>query len=205
MTQIYLISPPKIEVDNFSTQLEIALQTKQIPVFQLRLKDYSDEEIVSIGKKLLKICEKHQTLFILNDRLDLALKIGAGGVHLGGEDGNILSARRNSPQNFIIGASCYDSKHLAVEAIEQSADYISFGTFFPSSTKNSKGKPMPEILEWADDFLNVPTVAIGGITAENCVELVKNKADFLAVISYVWENKNGIEFAINKLLSALSS
>lgn len=199
MTKIYLISPPKIIVDDFACQLEIALSTGKIPVFQLRLKGYSDEEITQIGKKLLEICQKYQTLFIVNDRLDLALQIGAGGVHFGDDDGDILQARKKVPKNFIVGASCYDSKHLAIEAAEAGADYISFGAFFPSKTKNSKGKPTPEILEWCDELLNVPTVAIGGITAENCAELVKARVDFLAVISYVWENKDGIEKAIERL------
>lgn len=203
MTKIYLISPPKISVDEFSSQLEIALQTGQIPVFQLRLKDYSDDKIIEIGKKILAICHKYKTLFILNDRLDLALKIGADGVHLGGEDGNILQARKNSPENFIIGASCYDSKHLAVEAAEAGADYVSFGTFFPSKTKNSKGKPTLEILEWCDELLDAPTVAIGGITDENCAQLVKAKADFIAVISYIWEHPQGVEFAVKTLSKKL--
>lgn len=200
MTKLYLISPPKIEVSNFSEQLEIALKTGKVPVFQLRLKNYDDQEIVEIGKKLLAICRKYKTLFILNDRLDLALKIGADGVHLGGDDGDILKVRKSAPDNFIIGASCYDSKHLAACAVEAGATYVSFGTFFESSTKNSKGKPTPEILEWCDEILDAPSVAIGGITADNCQQLVNAKADFIAVISYVWDNQNGVEWAINKLI-----
>lgn len=205
MTKIYLISPPKIEVDSFIDQLTIALATKQIPVFQLRIKGYDDEDVVEIGTKILKVCHQYQTLFILNDRLDLALKIAADGVHLGGGDGNISFARKNSPENFIIGASCYDSRHIAVEAVEAGADYVSFGTFFPSATKNSQGKPTPEILQWCDEILNVQSVAIGGITADNCQVLIDAKADFLAVISYLWDNKNGIEWAVKELASKIQS
>jgi thiamine-phosphate pyrophosphorylase len=204
-SKIYLISPPEIAIDNFSSELEAALGTKKVPVFQLRLKGYEDEQIINIGKRLLKICNKYQTLFILNDRLDLALKIGANGVHFGDSDGNILEARKIAPENFVIGASCYDSKHLAVCAAEDGANYVSFGTFFDSPTKNSKGKPSAEILKWCDEFLNVQTVAIGGITAKNCQELVEARADFLAVISYVWNNKDGVKKAIEDLAGAVPS
>ncbi len=199
MTKIYLISPPKIEIDNFALQLIEALKTTLIPVFQLRIKGYSDQETISIGKRLAQICRQYKTLFILNDRLDLALKIAADGVHLGGNDDDILFARKNSPENFIIGASCYDSKHLAVEAVEAGADYVSFGTFFPSQTKNSQGRPTTEILQWCDEVLCVQSVAIGGITTDNCPPLIEAKADFMAVISYIWNNKNGVVWAINKL------
>jgi len=200
LTKIYLISPPKISFKEFAIGLEVALATKKIPVFQLRLKDYNDEELVAVGKTLLRICHKYQTLFILNDRIDLALKIGADGVHLGGNDGNISRARKIAPKNFIIGASCYDSKHLAVEAVEAGADYVSFGTFFPSKTKNSSGKPNAEILQWASEIMDVQLVAIGGINADNCQSIAEAGADFIAVISYVWDNEIGVELAIDNCL-----
>lgn len=205
MTQIYLISPPKIDFNSFSQKLEVALKTKQVPVFQLRLKGYSDQEILDIGKKILTLCHQYNSVFILNDRVDLALKMGADGVHLGDQDGNVLEVRKKSPANFIIGASCYDSRHSGVVAAENGADYISFGAFFPSKTKNSKGKPTPELLEWADDFLNVKTVAIGGITAQNCAELVRAKADFLSVISCIWDHPSGVEEAVKSLSEAIKS
>lgn len=205
MTQIYLISPPRIELNSFVRNLELALKTKKVPVFQMRLKGYEDEEVIEIGKKLLNICHQNQTLFILNDRLDLALKIGADGVHLGDNDGNIAAAVKVAPQNFIIGASCYDSKHLAVEAIEAGAKYVSFGAFFPSKTKNSKGKPTPEILQWCDEILDIQSVAIGGITANNCQDLVRAKVDLIAVISYVWDNDKGVEWAVNNLAAAIDA
>jgi thiamine-phosphate pyrophosphorylase len=205
MTQIYLISPPKIDLESFSRNLELALKTKKVPVFQMRLKGYSDDEVIEIGKKLLNICHQNQTLFILNDRLDLALKIGADGVHLGDSDGNIIESRKIVSKNFIIGASCYDSKHLAVEAVEAGADYVSFGAFFPSKTKNSKGNPNPEILEWCDEILDVQSVAIGGITTSNCQALVKAKVDLIAVISYVWDNDKGVEWAVNNLAATIDA
>jgi thiamine-phosphate pyrophosphorylase len=199
MSQIYLISPPKIELLNFSKRLEKALKTNSVPVFQLRLKEYSNSELIQIANEIKKICDNNNCLFLLNDSLEIALNIGANGVHLGAEDGSILSARKNSPKNFLIGASCYDSRHLAMEAGEQGADYLSFGAFFESKTKKSRGNPSLEILEWSNEILNLPTVAIGGITADNCAPLVKSDVDFLAVISYVWDHPEGEEVALMKL------
>ena len=203
MTKIYLISPPKINLDNFVIDLEVALKTNKVPVFQLRLKNISDQEVLEIGKKLLKICHQNNTLFILNDREDLALQIGADGVHLGSDDCNVLKARKMVPENFIIGASCYDSKHLAAQAAEDGANYVAFGTFFPSKTKNSAGKPTPEIIKWCNEILNVGSVAIGGINANNCHEIALAEPDFVSIISYVWDNENGIKSAIEQLFSSL--
>jgi thiamine-phosphate pyrophosphorylase len=203
--KIYLISPPEFDLDSFSVQLEKALATKKVPVFQLRVKNLDDAKIISVGKTLLKICRKYQTSFILNDRFDLALKIGADGVHIGSEDGIVAEIRKKAPQNFIIGSSCYDSKHRVITAAEEGADYVSLGAFFESKTKKSPGKPDLEILKWCDDFINVPVVAIGGIDASNCDVLVKSGADFLAIISYVWQHPNGVEIAINSLEKAIKN
>lgn len=204
MAKIYLISPPAIDLKAFSVDLKTALKTNLVPAFQLRLKNYPDDQVKKIATEIKKICDDNGCLFLLNDYLNIALDIGASGVHLGAEDGSVAIARKKSPENFVIGASCYDSRHLAMEAAEQGADYISFGTFFLSKTKNSQGKPTPEILEWSDEMLNVPTVAIGGITDQNCAPLVKANVDFLAVISYVWNNALGIEAALNNLHKACS-
>lgn len=204
-TKLYLISPPKFDLDSFAIQLENALATKQVPVFQLRMKDVPDQDIITAAQKLQKVCHKYQTNFILNDRLDLALKIKADGVHLGSDDGEINVARKKSPKNFIIGASCYDSKHRIMTASEEGADYVSLGTFFLSNTKNSSGKPTLELLKWCADYINVPVVAIGGINSDNCFDLVKNGADFLAVISDVWQNKNGADVGVNSLIKAINN
>lgn len=200
MSQIYLISPPEIDLAVFSKRLEEALATKQVPVFQLRLKNYPDSQIIEIAQKLNDICQKYGTLFILNDRCDLALKVNASGVHVGADDGNIAEIRQKSPKNFIIGASCYDSKDLAASAVENSANYVSFGAFFASKTKKSRGNPKAEILTWCNDVLPVPAVAIGGINDSNCSVLRKAGADFLAVISYVWDHPKGVQKAIDELL-----
>ena len=199
MAQIYLISPPQIELKDFSLKLEKALKTGLVPSFQLRLKNYSLSEIKKISQEIKKICDNNNCLFLLNDFYEIALEVGASGVHVGIDDKKISQIRQNSPKNFVIGASCYDSKHLAMEAGEQGADYISFGAFFETQTKISRGKPTVEILNWASEILNLPIVAIGGINDKNCVELVKNGADFLAVISYVWQHPKGVEVALKNL------
>ena len=199
MAQIYLISPPQIELKDFSLKLEKALKTGLVPAFQLRLKNYSPLEIKNFSQEIKKICDNNNCLFLLNDFYEIALEVRASGVHVGIDDKKISQIRQNLPKNFIIGASCYDSKHLAMEAGEQGADYISFGAFFETQTKISRGKPSVEILNWASEILNLPIVAIGGINDKNCGELIKNGADFLAVISYVWQHPQGVEIAIKNL------
>lgn len=202
MTKVYLISPPKIDLDSFKTKLEEALKTNLVPVFQLRLKDYPQSEIKKIAKELKKICDDNNCLFLINDYYEIALEVEASGVHVGVEDGlikNIYKKTKAINPNFIIGASCYDSKHLAMEAGEQGADYLSFGAFFESKTKKSRGKPTTEILKWCSEIINLPIVAIGGINDENCASLVKSEADFLAVISYIWDNPKGVSQALKKL------
>lgn len=203
MSQIYLISPPQVELKTFSKRLENALKTALVPVFQLRLKNYSDQEVKNISRELKKICHANSCLFLLNDFYEIALDIGADGVHLGAEDGSILSARNKSPKNFMIGASCYDSRDLAVLAEEQGADYLSFGAFFSSNTKKSRGNPSLEILEWSKAWLSLPIVAIGGITDQNCDSIAKSGADFLSVISYVWDHPQGEKIALQNLHQAI--
>lgn len=205
MTKIYLISPPKIDdFKEFSHSLEKCLKTNLVPVFQLRLKNCDELEIAKKAKEVRKICHDNNCLFILNDKEQIAIDVGADGVHVGIEDNLILKIREKVSDNFIIGSSCYDSRHLAFESAEQGANYISFGAFFESPTKKSRGKPNPEILKWADEIINLPTVAIGGINEKNCMELVKNKADFIAVISYIWQNKGKESENILKLHNAIN-
>jgi thiamine-phosphate pyrophosphorylase len=199
MAKIYLISPPKIDENHFYSNLDQALKTGLVPVFQLRLKDYPKSQIFKIAKEIKKICSENNCLFVINDFIDIALEVSAGGVHVGIDDEKIAKIRQMTPKNFVIGASCYDSRHYAMKAGEAGADYISFGAFFPTTTKIAKAQPSPEILTWADEMLNLPIVAIGGINDQNASKLVSHGADFLAVISYVWNHPEGIETALKKL------
>lgn len=208
MAKIYLISPPKIQLEPFKHDLQIALETGLVPVFQLRLKDYQKSEIKKIAFELKNICHKNKCLFILNDDVETAIEIGADGVHLGDEDGSVKKAReisqKKSIQNFVIGASCYDSRDAAITAAEEGADYVSFGAFFETKTKNAKTRATTEIIEWTNEMMDLPISVIGGINNENCKSLVKAGADFVCVISYVWQHPNGIKKAIKDLYDAIN-
>ncbi len=204
-SKIYLISPPKIDLKTFSSRLQNALKTSLVPVFQLRLKDYETQEIKTIASELKKICDDNNCLFLLNDYWEIAGDISAAGVHLGADDFSISEIRKKFPKNFVIGASCYDSRHLAMEAAEQGADYLSFGAFYQSKTKQSRGAPTTEILTWCQEMINLPVVAIGGINNMNCLALIKAGADFVSVISYVWDHPEGEVVAIKNLQKSLSN
>lgn len=200
MTKIYLLSPEKFILKDFSRQLVDVLKTGVVPVFQLRVKNYQLQEHLKVARELKKICNDYSCKFIVNDSFEIANEVMADGVHLGAEDVAIKKARKGSDKNFIIGASCYDSRDRAILSIESGADYISFGTFFKSNTKNSVGKPNIEIINWAHEMTDVSVVAIGGIDEKNCKIFVDAKTDFIAVISNVWSNeKYRPEIAVQRL------
>ena len=169
---------------------------------QLHLKDASDDDIVRAGEILMPVTQKAGAAFILNDRPDLAARMGADGVHVGQEDAGYAEARAAMGPNRVVGVTCHDSRHLAMEAAEAGADYVAFGAFFPTATKEAKTHAEPEILTWWSDIMLVPCVAIGGITVENCVPLIEAGADFLAVASGVWDYEQGPEAAV-KTFNAL--
>ena len=207
--RLYLISPPVVDPVAFPDIFARALDGGDVASFQLRLKGATDAEILQMGEKLLPLCSERGIPFILNDRLDLAKQLGADGVHLGIDDGAVTNkveqARKLLGENAVIGVSCYDSGDLAIQAGEDGADYVSFGAFFPSKTKQSRGKPDPEILKWWSTWTVLPCVAIGGITAENCGILVQQGADFLAVISAVWDNEAGPAAGVKAVNNAIRS
>ena len=186
---IYLISPNKIKDELFFySNLEKIFKTKKISFFQLRLKKQSFKKKISIGKKILKICKKNKVKFIVNDDPLLAKKLMADGCHIGKKDKDFNSAKQILG-NKIIGISCYNSKQLIKEGINNKANYIALGAFFPTKTKKVKYKASIKILNWAKKTTNIPIVAIGGIKFENYKKLLLNKANFLAISSYVWNNK----------------
>lgn len=205
MTQIYLLSPPTLELEPFSEALEELLETGHIPLFQLRLKGAEDDAISRACEVLLPLCQKHETGFILNDRTDLALSCGADGVHLGQNDGDVAAARALLGEEAVIGVSCQDSRHRAMEAGEQGADYVSFGAFYPTATKpEAESRPNPEILRWWSTWTNVPCVAIGGITADNAAPLAAAGVDFVAVSGSVWTHPDGPAAAVTRLQAVLA-
>ena len=204
MTQIYLISPPKIILSEFILSLKNALSTNLVPVFQLRLKEYSQTDVAKIAKQIQKICKDYNCQLILNDYPNIALDLELDGVHLGKDDAKIAEVRKQVPDYFTIGASCYNSKHKAMQAGEDGANYLAFGAFFPTTTKKIEYYADVDLLQWATELLNLPIVAIGGINASNCASLVENKADFLAVISFVWQHALGEKEALNQLHLAIN-
>ena len=188
MTKLYIISPANININEYASSLEEVLETGLVACFQLRLKNLNDQELINISKVLKPICNKFDVPFILNDRLDLVNKIGADGVHLGEDDSSILDARKLLGSKAIIGASCYNSKHLAMQATEQGANYVAFGAFFETKTKKAKTKAVMSLIEDWVLISDIPCVAIGGINSKNCHELIKAGVDFIAVVGAIWNN-----------------
>ncbi len=199
--RLYLVSPPRIAPNDFAQVLKGALTGGDVASFQLRLKNVSDDEIRRAADVLRPIVQAHGTAFILNDRPDLAAELGCDGVHVGQEDSSYAEARAALP-NGIVGVTCHDSRHLAMEAGEAGADYVAFGAFFPTQTKEPKTQADIELLKWWSDVMVVPSVAIGGITVANAPALVEAGADFLAVAAGVWEHPAGPEVAV-KAFNAL--
>lgn len=193
LTQLYLISPQEVGED-FPQRLERALHAGAgiITAFQFRVKGVDQHEAARLAAPLQEICAANDVAFIVNDSIALAKRIGADGVHLGQQDGSPKEAREVLGRDAQIGVTCHASRHLAMEAGEAGADYVAFGAFFPSTTKQSEHRPDPELLTWWSSLFEIPCVAIGGITPDNCLPLVEAGADFLAVSAAVW---NGDETA----------
>ncbi len=197
--QLYLISPPDVGGD-FPERLRRALGAGPVAAFQFRVKDIDQHAAAKLAEPLQAICAEHDVAFIVNDSVSLAKRLGADGVHLGQEDGDARDARSVLGPNVQIGVTCHDSRHLAMEAGEAGADYVAFGSFYPTTTKEVRHHPEPVILSWWSALFELPCVAIGGITPENAAPLVKAGADFLAVSGSVW---SGDEEAAVKAFAAL--
>ena len=185
---VYLISPNKIKSNSFYNQLEQIYKLKKVAFFQLRLKKESKKNKLIIGKKIQKLCKKYKVKYIINDDPLLAKEINADGCHLGQTDMNIVLARKVLKKH-IIGITCHNSKKLIKKAIKNKANYIALGAFFSTKTKRAKYKASIKVLNWAKKTTNIPIVAIGGIKLNNYKKLLLNKANFLAISSYIWNNK----------------
>ena len=200
--RLYLITPPRIAPVDFAEVLKRALDGGDVASLQLRLKDVSDDEIARACDALRPVAQSKGVAFILNDRPDLAGKLGCDGVHVGQEDTPYAEARRIMGANRIVGVTCHDSAHLAMEAAEAGADYVAFGAFFPTQTKEPKTRAPIELVKSWSLATTVPCVAIGGITVENAPTLVEAGADFLAVAAGVWDYHGGPAEAV-KAFNAL--
>ena len=194
--RLYLITPTAFQPRDFAEELKPALDAGDVASLQLRMKNAGDDEIRRAAEQLKPIAQASGVSFILNDRPDLAAELGADGVHIGQEDMPYREARARVGENAIVGVTCHSSRHLAVQASEAGADYVAFGAFFPTATKEPKVRAEIEVLAWWSDLMTVPCVAIGGITVENARPLIDADADFLAVCAGVWNHPNGPAAAV---------
>jgi thiamine-phosphate pyrophosphorylase len=201
--RLYLVTPAALDPMRFRDALTQALDAGDVACVQLRLKDAGDDEIRRACDILLPVAQRRGVAFLLNDRPDLAAKAGCDGVHVGQQDAPYEEARRLLGADRIVGVTCHDSRHLAIEAAEAGADYVAFGAFFPTTTKDAATRAEPEILEIWQEAMTAPCVAIGGITVENCRPLVEAGADFLAVSSGVWAYPDGPKAAVTAFSAAL--
>jgi thiamine-phosphate pyrophosphorylase len=212
-TRLYLITPPRIEdIDAFVALLETTLSAGDVACLQLRLKTGDDEIDIdatrAVGAAVTEMAQAYGVAVIINDSPELAVELGADGVHVGIDDMPVKKAREIVGPDMIVGATAKNSRHTAMQACEAGADYVAFGAFFPTGTKEDTVDAAPELLEIWQESMEVPCVAIGGITVENAEPLVVAGADFLAVSSGVWNHPQGAPVAIahfNTLLDRLDA
>ncbi len=203
--RLYLVTPPALDPPRFAEDLAAALDAGDVAAVQLRLKEADDDALRRACDVLRPVAQRRGVAFLLNDRPDLAAETGCDGVHVGQEDAPYEEARRIMGSDRIVGVTAHDSRHLAMEAAEAGADYVAFGAFFPTTTKPSRYRPSPDLLAWWSEMMTVPCVAIGGITPENCSQLVRAGADFLAVVSAVWNHPAGPAAAVRAFNSAIAA
>jgi thiamine-phosphate pyrophosphorylase len=196
LSRLYLITPPRIDdLSAFAKTLEAVIKAGDVACFQLRLKDVSNDYVVEAAKVLFPIAQSLDVACLINDHPDLAKLTGADGVHIGQSDGSFADARAVVGKNAIIGVTCHDSRHLAMDAAEAGADYVAFGAFFDTTTKTPLYTATPDLLTWWQEMMEIPCVAIGGITPNNGEALIRAGADFLAVSAGVWHWPKGPEAA----------
>ncbi len=189
--RLYLVTPPSLDPGPFADVLARTLDGGDVACLQLRLKDADADTVRRAAEALGPVARERDVAFLLNDDPVLAAELGCDGVHVGQEDASYAASRQALGPDAMIGVTCHDSRHLAVVAAEQGADYVAFGAFFPTGTKQPKTRAEPALLEWWRDLMVVPSVAIGGITVGNCGALVRAGADFIAVVSGVWDYAHG--------------
>jgi thiamine-phosphate pyrophosphorylase len=203
--RLYLVTPPVIELAAFSDALARALDAGDVAALQIRLKDAGDDAIRRAADALRPVAQSRGVAILMNDRADLAVETGCDGAHLGQSDGDHAAARRLLGPERTLGITCHASRHLAMEAGEIGADYVAFGAFFPTGTKEVVHHAEPDLLEWWSEMFELPCVAIGGITAENCAPLVQAGADFLAVVGAVWGHPDGPAAGVRAMNAAIAA
>jgi thiamine-phosphate pyrophosphorylase len=194
--RLYLITPPQFEPRAFADVLRRAFDGGDVASLQLRLKDVPDGDILRAGEILMPIAQAQGAAFIVNDRPDIARILRADGVHIGQEDARYAEARAAVGKDGIVGVTAHNSRHLAMDASEAGADYVAFGAFFPTETKQAKTQADLELLRWWAEMMVIPVVAIGGITVDNAKPLIEAGADFIAVSAGVWNHPDGPAAAV---------
>ena len=202
---IYLISPSKIDIKSFPDILSKILDTQMVNVFQLRLKNYKDPDLIKIASLLYKICIQKNVTFILNDRIDIAKKLNVDGVHLGKEDGSIKNARSVLGNLKIIGSSCYNNKNLSIKSQNLGANYVAFGAIFKTHTKKNTTKIVLSDLKNIRKNIKIPIVGIGGLNKYNIKKLVNLKPDYLAFCSSIWNTKKVPQVEIKSIKNVLDN
>lgn len=200
--RLYLVTPPVLP-PGFADTLGAALDGGDVACLQLRLKDAPRDTIKRATEALMPVCHARDVAFLLNDDAKLAVELGCDGAHLGQGDGDHEAARQLLGDRTL-GITCHDSRHLAMKAGEMGADYVAFGAFFPTSTKDVVHHAQPDVLEWWSGLMEIPCVAIGGITAANCGPLVRAGADFLAVVGAVWNHTDGAAAGVRAMNAAIA-
>jgi len=203
--RLYLITPPRLDPVPFRDRLARALDAGEVAAVQLRLKDADDDTVKRAIEILCPVAQSRGVAFLLNDRPDLAFATGCDGAHVGQEDINAAQARKLLGPKLTLGVTCHGSRDLAMQAGEDGADYVAFGAFFPSATKDAKLGVEPEIISWWSELMELPCVAIGGITAENCAPLVQAGANFLAISQAVFGHRAGEAAAVRALAKAIEA
>jgi len=203
--RVYLITPPQLDPAAFADRLAAALDAGDVAAVQLRLKDVSNDDWHRAIDALRPVSQSRGVAFLLNDRADLVRATGCDGVHVGQEDMPARQARALIGPHATLGVTCKGSRDLAMQAGEDSADYVAFGAFFPSATKDVTRFVDPEILAWWSELMELPCCAIGGITPENCAPLVRAGVDFLAVVGCVWNHPDGPAAGVRALNAAVAA
>jgi thiamine-phosphate pyrophosphorylase len=201
--RLYLVTPPALDLGIFPDLLSGALDAGDVAAVQLRLKDAPDDAIVRAIDALRDVVQSRDVAFLLNDRPDLARRYGCDGAHVGQQDIAAVAARRVLGPDLMLGVTCHASRDLAMQAGDDGADYVAFGAFYPTTTKEAATRADPEIIAWWSELMEIPCVAIGGITASNCAPLVHAGADFLAVVGAVWSHPDGPAAGVGAMNEAI--
>jgi thiamine-phosphate pyrophosphorylase len=203
--RLYLVTPPVLAPARFRDTLAEALDAGDVAAVQLRLKGWSDEDLQRAIDVLRPVAQERDVAFLLNDNPALAVSSGCDGAHVGQDDMPAAQARAVLGKNLMLGVTCHGSRDLAMEAGQAGADYVAFGAFFPSTTKEPPAMAELELLSWWSELMELPCVAIGGITPENCGPLITAGADFLAVSASVWGHRDGPAAAVRAFGKALAT